>query len=333
MRVMSAGDGYKYLLRTVAAGDGDRSLSTPLTRYYAEEGAPPGRWLGAGVRGLGGGRIAEGDQFSEAQLQLLVGMGRDPVTGEALGKAYPQYKTTTERIEARIAGLDPDSGPAARAEAVASIEAEEAARKGRRAVAGFDFTFSVPKSASVLWAVPDAGTQALIAQAHHAAVAEVFAFMESEVAATRTGATTGGGAVAQADVTGLIATAYDHYDSRAGDPHLHTHVVVSDKVQTVLDGKWRSLDGRLLHASVVALSEMRRCMRRSSPTTSPGCSESSGNHARWAGTATPPGPSPTSPKTSSVSSRPGVGISTPKPTGSSRTTSPSTGAGLLRGPS
>ncbi len=40
MRVMSADDGYKYLLRTVAAGDGDRSLSTPLTRYYAEKGTP-----------------------------------------------------------------------------------------------------------------------------------------------------------------------------------------------------------------------------------------------------------------------------------------------------
>ncbi len=40
MRVMSAGDGYKYLLRSVAAADGDRSLSTPLTRYYAEEGTP-----------------------------------------------------------------------------------------------------------------------------------------------------------------------------------------------------------------------------------------------------------------------------------------------------
>lgn len=36
MRGMSAGDGYKYLLRSIAAGDGDRSLSTPLTRYYAE---------------------------------------------------------------------------------------------------------------------------------------------------------------------------------------------------------------------------------------------------------------------------------------------------------
>lgn len=40
MRVMSAGDGYKYLLRSVAAVDGDRSLSTPLTRYYTEQGTP-----------------------------------------------------------------------------------------------------------------------------------------------------------------------------------------------------------------------------------------------------------------------------------------------------
>ena len=46
MRVMTAGNGYKYLLRSVAAGDGNRSLSTPLTRYYAEVGTPPGRWMG-----------------------------------------------------------------------------------------------------------------------------------------------------------------------------------------------------------------------------------------------------------------------------------------------
>ena len=52
MRVMSAGDGYKYLLRTVVAADGDRPLSTPLTRYYMEAGTPPGRWLGDGVASL-----------------------------------------------------------------------------------------------------------------------------------------------------------------------------------------------------------------------------------------------------------------------------------------
>lgn len=51
-----------------------------------------------------------------------------------------------------------------------------------------------------------------------------------------------GGAVAQVEVTGLIATAFDHFDSRAGDPQLHTHVVVSNKVRSVFDGKWRSLE-------------------------------------------------------------------------------------------
>jgi hypothetical protein len=55
------------------------------------------------------------------------------------------------------ARLDADLPVTERAEAVAAIEAEESARGVRKAVAGFDFTFSIPKSASVLWAVSDAG--------------------------------------------------------------------------------------------------------------------------------------------------------------------------------
>ncbi|WP_150463014.1 MobF family relaxase [Nesterenkonia ebinurensis] len=255
MRVLSAGDGVRYLMRTVAAGDGDRSLSTPLTRYYAEEGTPPGHWLGSGLTGLGGGQLVVGDQVSEAQLQLLVGMGRDPVTGQALGRAFPVYKSAAERVQERMDALPAELDHEARDAAVAQIEAEEASRGPRKPVAGFDYTFSVPKSVSVIWGVADAGTQALIAQAHHEAIAEVIDLMEREVAATRTGTTAGNGAVAQVDVAGLIATAFDHYDSRGSDPQLHTHVVVSNKVQTVLDGKWRSLDGRPMHAAVVALSE------------------------------------------------------------------------------
>lgn len=260
MRVMSAGDGYKYLLRTVAAGDGDRSLSTPLTRYYNAEGTPPGRWMGSGLPALGKGQIASGDEVSEAQLQLLVGMGRDPVTGVPLGRDYPVYKSVAQRILERTAALDPHLDRVGRARAITAIEAEETERGTRRAVAGFDFTFSIPKSASVLWAVADAGTQSLIVQAHHDAVADMVAYMEREVAATRTGASAGDGAVAQVDVTGIIATAYDHYDSRAGDPHLHTHVVISNKVQTVLDGRWRSLDSRPMHGATVALSELHEAV-------------------------------------------------------------------------
>lgn len=260
MRVMSAGDGYRYLLKTVAVADGVRPLSTPLTRYYLEEGTPPGRWLGAGVAALGAGELRVGDRVSEAQLQLLMGAGCDPIIGDPLGRAFPVYKSQTGRIDARIAAVDAALSPGAKGEVVARIVAEETAQGTRRAVAGFDFTFSVPKSASVLWAVADAGVQALIGEAHHRAVAEVVAFMEREVAATRTGATGGDGAVAQVDVTGLVATAFDHFDSRAGDPHLHTHVVISNKAKTVLDGKWRSLDGRPMHAAVVALSELHEAV-------------------------------------------------------------------------
>lgn len=262
MRVMSAGDGYKYLLHTVAAADGDRSLSTPLTRYYQVQGTPPGRWMGGGVRGLGVGRIAEGDEVTEPQLQLLIGMGRDPVSGEPLGRAYPVYRSAVGRAAAEADGAEQELGPTGKASASASASdgQEESSTGRRRAVAGYDFTFSIPKSGSVLWGIADERTQATIARAHHAAVAEVAAFMEREVLATRTGSTAGDGAVAQVDVMGLVATAFDHFDSRAGDPHLHTHVVISNKVQTVLDGKWRSLDGRPMHAAVVALSELHEAL-------------------------------------------------------------------------
>ena len=50
------------------------------------------------------------------------------------------------------------------------------------------------------------------------------------------------------------ATAFTHRDSRAGDPDLHTHVAVANKVQT-LDGRWLSIDGRVLFKANVAASE------------------------------------------------------------------------------
>src|SRR6478736_3969496 len=85
------------------------------------------------------------------------------------------------------------------------IEAEETAAGSRHPVAGFDLTFSVPKSVSVLWAVADAATQERIVQAHHAAVADVLGYFEREVAATRVGVGDRDGAVAQVGVGGVAA--------------------------------------------------------------------------------------------------------------------------------
>jgi len=118
------------------------------------------------------------------------------------------------------------------------------------AVAGFDLTFSPVKSVSTLWAVADPQVAARIELAHQGAVKDALAYIEARALFTRVG--THG--VRQVDVQGMVAAAFTHRDSRAGDPDLHTHVAVANKVQT-RDGRWLSIDGRVLFKATVAASE------------------------------------------------------------------------------
>src|SRR3954454_16774648 len=90
---LTAGDGYKYLLRHIASGDVDRRMATPLTAYYTASGYPPGRWIGTGLIGLADGRLLPGGEVTEAQMEALFGQAKDPVNGRALGRPYPIYKS------------------------------------------------------------------------------------------------------------------------------------------------------------------------------------------------------------------------------------------------
>jgi hypothetical protein len=90
----------------------------------------------------------------------------------------------------------------------------------------------------------------VIERAHQAAVKDALAFIEKHALFTRTGPQ----GIRQVNVRGLVAAAFTHRDSRAGDPDLHTHVAVANKVQT-LDGRWLSIDGRVLFKANVAASE------------------------------------------------------------------------------
>ena len=103
---------------------------------------------------------------------------------------------------------------------------------------------------STLWAVADPHIAALIERAHHAAVRDALTFIEKHALFTREGPQ----GVRQVNVHGLVAAAFTHRDSRSGDPDLHTHVAVANKVQT-LDKRWLSIDGRVLFKAAVAASE------------------------------------------------------------------------------
>ncbi|MDA8312129.1 MAG: relaxase domain-containing protein [Actinomycetota bacterium] len=258
LRRMSLGTGYRYLMESVAVGDGAPRGSSSLTSYYAQSGTPPGVFLGAGLAGLDDGRgIEPRTQVTEEHLFNLLGMCADPLTGTPLGRQPNRsHLSVAKRIAARVAAIEATATETARTALVIAIEAEERAktRTQRAPVAGFDLTFSVSKSISAAWALADEETKAAIYECHRRAIDVVLAYAEREVFCSRSG--THG--VVQEDICGVVAAAFTHFDSRAGDPQLHDHVVVANRARSRSDGVWRTLDSRGLFKSTVMLSELHQ---------------------------------------------------------------------------
>ncbi|WP_235522465.1 relaxase domain-containing protein [Cellulomonas sp. Root137] len=134
MHKLTVGDGYAYLTRHVAAGDAGLAAGDSLTAYYELTGNPHGRWIGGGLSALGDGRLRVGAAVSEASMTAVFRDGRDPITFEPLGTPYKQ--------------IVPD--------------------EGWHTVAGYDLTFTAPKSVSILWGLADDRTRTALHDAHSA---------------------------------------------------------------------------------------------------------------------------------------------------------------------
>jgi conjugative relaxase-like TrwC/TraI family protein len=300
MHKLTAGSGYDYLTRQVAALDSTEKGHTGLADYYLERGEKPGVWIGSGMAGIDG--LNSGDPVTAEQMRALFGAGMHPLAVMRLQQlegpdlTESDYRAVTRlgaphrvldgdvspfRVEVakRIVAINEAAGlpgdwpvPAADRARVRTevareffraelgrepVDARELAgqiakdsRPRTQTVAGFDLTFSPVKSVSTLWAVADPTIASVIERAHQAAVQDALRFIEEHALFTRTGPQ----GIRQVNVTGLVAAAFTHRDSRAGDPDLHTHVAVANKVQT-LDGWWLSIDGRVLFKAKVAASE------------------------------------------------------------------------------
>jgi len=282
---LSAGDGYTYYTREVASGDELRTKDRALGDYYTVDGNLPGHWGGGGAALLG-----VTGEVTEDQMAALFGEGlhpdaaaklaADPSAKVALGQRYRRPTQKDNELQARINTAtgdfqrmnhrEPDAdarrvirtkegaqyfrelngrNPGDKEELGRFITAQT--KRASQTVAGYDLVFAPAKSVSLLWAVGGEDARKQIEAAHHEAIEETMAFLEKEATFTRRGRN----GVRQEDVEGgLVYTTFRHYDSRNGDPQLHDHVVVSNKVMGV-DGKWSSLDGRLLYQFNVAASE------------------------------------------------------------------------------
>lgn len=191
------------------------------TRYLAGEGEERGRWRGSQAAGLGLTGAVDGDDL-EAVLS-----GHDPTTGTRLGSALvDRYKTDGTVI---------------------------------KAVAGYDATFSAPKSLSVWWGLT--GDPGLI-DAHNVAVEAVLDHLERRGATTRVRVN---GTRSFPDAQGLTMATFRQSTSREDDPQLHTHAVISAKVRGP-DGGWFALDARFLKRKQRALGGLYQSVLRAELT-------------------------------------------------------------------
>ena len=217
---LSAQSGLRYLFKTTMMDDLPSSPPDSST-YYMKAGTPEGRWIGSGLTGI---NRTTTDTVTETDAKAVFDSATHPDTGTPLGRPHGQPIDVGNK-----------TGPPTT----------------RHAVVGFDLTFSVPKSVSVLWALSPRNTQDRILRTHHAAVEATLTWLEENVIHTRAGRN----GVAHVGTMGAIAATFDHWESRTGDPQLHTHLVIANRVQRITDGAWVTLDSRTLYKAAVAASE------------------------------------------------------------------------------
>ena len=174
--------------------------------------------------------------------QYLSGHGESP--GRWYGAGAPtlglQGEASVAEFRAMFEGRDPTTGePLGRPH-------------GRNAVPAFDVVLRPTKSVSILYGLGDPATGRAVLSAHHSGLAEAVAYMDEHLGARR-----GHGGVQHVPGLGLLAVGFDHRTSREGDPLLHTHLVVANRVQGP-DGRWTALDGRDLYRHRLAADAIYR---------------------------------------------------------------------------
>jgi conjugative relaxase-like TrwC/TraI family protein len=225
--------------------------------YYTAAGEPPGEWAGKGAAGLGLSGQVDPDVI-EHLYQENIGPG-----AELLVKRR-QAKAAQDR-EAAAAAAHLAAHPYASATELAEVRTAERGKDPHQ-VPYFDLTVSAVKSVSVLHASYRVTARQARARGEHDQAAaldaradeieqalmdsarEAVAWLERHATYTRTGhhsARTG----EWRDGVGLVASVFLHHLSRDGDPQLHVHVAIWNRVQRAdgADQKWRTLDSRSLH--------------------------------------------------------------------------------------
>jgi conjugative relaxase-like TrwC/TraI family protein len=154
------------------------------------------------------------------------------VPGRWLGQGAERLglhgRVGTDDLRAVLSGLRPGT--------------DEPLRETKTSRPGMDLTLSAPKSISLVWGLGDEATAEAVVACHDRAVDQAIEYLERHACAVRRGHW--GAKVCEAD--GFVGAAFRHRTSRAGDPALHTHVLIANMAEGP-DGRWTALDNRELY--------------------------------------------------------------------------------------
>jgi conjugative relaxase-like TrwC/TraI family protein len=170
--------------------------------YYSEGEQITGQWHGIGAESLGLSGKVKYDEF----LSLCDNL--DPNTGKLLTQRLKTTRTVT--------------GDDGEAQTIAN----------RRVF--FDFTFSPPKSVSVVALVGEDGR---IVDAHNRAVQAAVTELE-RFSGTRVHS---GGHISDRVTGNVVCAVFRHDTSRALDPHLHSHCIVFNATYDNVEKRWKAL--------------------------------------------------------------------------------------------
>lgn len=208
---------------------------------------------------LGGGADA-GRYYTDA-----VARGREDYYAGA-GEAHGRWAGAGSSRLGLIGEVDEDDFAALMRGATPAGGAPLRQVQGTADTAGFDLTFSAPKSVSILYGVGDEQLARAVRDAHDSAVEQALSYLERETAYTRRGKAGRRRVAAE----GLVVAQFRHRSSRAGDPQLHTHAVVANAV--FAEGRWSALDARGLYAQQKTAGYLYKAALRAELTRSLGVS-------------------------------------------------------------
>jgi conjugative relaxase-like TrwC/TraI family protein len=129
-------------------------------------------------------------------------------------------------------------------------------------VQAFDHCFSSPKSVSLLAAGGGPRVRRLLAEGRDEALQVSIQYLERHGIGVRRDHN---GVDRHRAVGGLVAVAFEHRMSRAGDPNSHTHVLVQNAAQGP-GGRWTALDSDRLYGHLMAADHLYLAAERAALT-------------------------------------------------------------------